>query len=463
MTTRAATWGLVSSVTIAGFVVLSVTPEAGPSRFGFSDRVERHMFPEVTSGPAEPTWSPDGQWIAFSMQGDLWKIPVAGGEAIALTKGPWYYFEPEWSPDGRSIAFTIDTGGNLDIGVVSADGGAVDRLTTETAVDLQPTWSRDSRAVYFVSSRNRGFDILRLELASRAVTPAVAGGGDQIQPAVSPDGRTLAYVSSVSGRLGTGGIWTRLIDATETTQPALVLYEESEYRMRPKWMPDGSAFLFGSDERGSNDIALVSARGGNAAVLTADEMGEFSAAPSPDGKSFAFVSNRSGPMTLYVAPIGGGPVSSWRAIRIASRRAMVPTGRLRGRIVGPDGKPMPGRVQLVASDGRAYAPEAGFPRVMAATETHYFHTTGEFEVIVPAGEAQIEALRGFEFQPARTSVNVRADASVDATLSWRACFRRSSSAAWAQARLAASAAAAYPLPRRSFPARSRARKCRAPR
>ena len=37
---------------------------AGPNRFGFSDRVERHMFPEVTTGPAEPAWSPDGQWLA---------------------------------------------------------------------------------------------------------------------------------------------------------------------------------------------------------------------------------------------------------------------------------------------------------------------------------------------------------------------------------------------------------------
>src|SRR5262245_32527487 len=122
MTRTRATAGIVA-LAIAGVVL-----DAGPSRFGFSDRVERHLFPEVTTGPSEPAWSPDGQWIAFSMQGDIWKVPAAGGEAIALTKGPWYYFEPDWSPDGNSIAFTMDTGGNLDIGMVGANGGEVTRL-----------------------------------------------------------------------------------------------------------------------------------------------------------------------------------------------------------------------------------------------------------------------------------------------------------------------------------------------
>jgi len=402
-------------------VAATVTVWTGPSRFGFSDRIERHLFPEVTTGPAEPAWSPDGQWIAFAMQGDIWKVPAAGGDAVALTRGPYYHFEPEWSPDGQLIAFSMDTGGNLDLGVIPAEGGAVRRVTSTPSVEISPAWGRDSRDLYFTGARGRGFDIFRLRMADGAVSPVVADPGDQIHPSISPDGRTIAYVSPVSGRLGTGGIWTRpLGDAAEgsgaAAAPVLVHYEESEYRTRPRWMPDGKAFLYGSDAMGSNDIAVVPVAGGNPVVLTNDPMGEFSAAPSPDGASFAFISNRTGPMTLFVAPGGGGPVSSWRRVDLRSRRAAAPTGRVRGRVLGLAGRPVPARIQLLASDGRAYAPDDGFARVIAVSETHYFHTSGEFEVTVPAGAVRIEALRGFEFTPASLSVDVAAGGVATASL-----------------------------------------------
>src|SRR5262249_11228017 len=157
--------------------------------------------------------------------------------------------------------FTMDTDGNLDVGVVSADGRAATRLTDAREVDLEPAWSRDSQDLYFVSARGgRGFDIFNMHVADPVVTPVMSDPVDPTQPAVPPGGLTLACVSPVKGKLGTGGICTGPLDGGT---PTLVHYEESESRMRPHWTPDGNAFLYDSDDMGSNDVAIVPATGGN--------------------------------------------------------------------------------------------------------------------------------------------------------------------------------------------------------
>src|SRR5439155_24559217 len=97
-----------------------IAVSAGPLRYrplGFNQiRIEGHLLPAVTTGPLDPAWSPDGRWLAFSMKGDVWKIPAGGGEAIALTQGAGYYLEPAWSPDGTKIGVSMAIDGNLDIG-----------------------------------------------------------------------------------------------------------------------------------------------------------------------------------------------------------------------------------------------------------------------------------------------------------------------------------------------------------
>ena len=387
-------------------------------------RVDFHLLPAVSTGPLDPDWSPDGSTLAIAMRGDVWTLPASGGTAVAVTQGPHYYSEPAFSPDGKFIALTMDRDGNLDVGIVPADGGAIEILTRDAADDFAPAWSKDGRLVYFVTRRGGDLDILAFDRESREITAIVDGPGHQFQPAVSPDGKSLAYVGRVDGRLGSGGIWVKPLPDGD---PVLVHYEESSYRMKPRWSADGASIFYVSDAAGTNDVARVPASGGNRVRITEHGGDEFDAAPAPDGSRIAFVSNEAGPTRLFIADADGGRRAAWRLIDTGDRDPGVPTGSLRGRVLGPDGQPMPARLMLKASDGRAYTADGGFHRMVPATRVHYQHTDGRFEIEVPAGRTHVEAMRGFEFKPAHARIDVPAGgvATVDLRLQRTSVARQS--------------------------------------
>jgi tRNA A-37 threonylcarbamoyl transferase component Bud32 len=82
---------------------------------------------QITSGDThdqEAEWSPDGQWIAFYRDCDLWRIRPDGSDGQPLLVSEEYCTEiPVWSPDSRQIAFLYFQGGYArGIWVVDADG-----------------------------------------------------------------------------------------------------------------------------------------------------------------------------------------------------------------------------------------------------------------------------------------------------------------------------------------------------
>ena len=99
----------------------------------------------------EPTWSPDGRFIAYSSDRggkfDIWVQPVSGGNPIQVTKGPGQNWQPDWSPDGKYIAYRSEAGDG-GIFVIPAFGGA--GLERKIAIfGYQPRWSPDSSQVLF--------------------------------------------------------------------------------------------------------------------------------------------------------------------------------------------------------------------------------------------------------------------------------------------------------------------------
>src|SRR5215472_12235911 len=99
----------------------------------------------------EPTWSPDGRYIAYSSdrggKTDIWVQQVSGGDPIQITKGPGHHWQPDWSPDGKFIAYRSEEGDG-GIYVVPALGGA--GLERKIApFGYHPQWSPNSLQVLF--------------------------------------------------------------------------------------------------------------------------------------------------------------------------------------------------------------------------------------------------------------------------------------------------------------------------
>ena len=100
-----------------------------------------------------PSWSPDGQRIAFySYRDENWEIYVMnadGSGQTRLTDNPARDIRPSWSPDGRHIAFSSDRDDPdpddidriMSIYVMNVDGSDETRLTDNSATDHASDWS----------------------------------------------------------------------------------------------------------------------------------------------------------------------------------------------------------------------------------------------------------------------------------------------------------------------------------
>ncbi len=149
-----------------------------------------------------PALSPDGQTIVFSYQGDLYRVPAAGGQALPLTVHESYDYMPVWSHDGKSIAFASDRYGNFDVFVMPATGGEAKRLTFHSASDLPSDFTTDNKRVIFSSARTDDAQNAQfpLGLLGELYSVPVTGGRAQMEMSTpaeyarfSRDGKQLIY------------------------------------------------------------------------------------------------------------------------------------------------------------------------------------------------------------------------------------------------------------------------------
>ena len=117
---------------------------------------------DVRSG----TWmnldvSPSGDQIVFDLLGDLYLLPIEGGQATSITNGLAWDMQPTFSPDGSHIAFTSDRAGGDNIWTIGVSDGVLRQVTDESfRLMNNPAWHPGGKRLvakkHFATSRSLG-------------------------------------------------------------------------------------------------------------------------------------------------------------------------------------------------------------------------------------------------------------------------------------------------------------------
>ena len=247
------------------------------------------------------TFSPDGRFIAYASDRagnfDIWVQPVAGGDAVQITKSPEPDTQPAWSPDGSTIAFRSERDGG-GVFLVPALGGQERKLASE---GVYPRWSPDGSQVLLQSGAwwnapdSIALVVVRPGEAARPILADFVKGGRFFWAGWHPDGRI-----SVIGRHRTlgGGFFTVSPAGGEPVKsepaPALASLVNSLDVYGFTWMPDGRHVIFeAAQSAGLMNLWRIAVEGDKLTWSAADRLTtgatrDIGAARSPDGKRLAY-------------------------------------------------------------------------------------------------------------------------------------------------------------------------------
>ncbi len=153
-----------------------------------------------------PSWSPDGQYIAFGVgrffdrpvkPGQLAMIRPDGSDLKMLTHGEASSGFPSWSPDGKRIVYRVMGKGEQGLRLLSLEDGRITTLTTE--YDTFPVWSPKGDRIAFTSFRDGDYEMYTIRPDGSEVRRLTRTHGNDGHAVWSPDGQWIVFSTSRFG------------------------------------------------------------------------------------------------------------------------------------------------------------------------------------------------------------------------------------------------------------------------
>ncbi len=238
--------------------------------------------------------SPDGQWVAFTVsemnikkdksETRIWMIPSKGGEAIPMTAKGYSASQPRWSPDNKYLSFQASKNdGKTQVWTLNRLGGEAQQLTNITQGVSGHEWSPDGSRLLLRIRDPKPEELTKDKEDDKKPKPYIV---DRLQFKRDYAGYLNRYRTH---------IYTYTPGDTAAVQITSGDFDDSS----PVWSPDGKSIAFVSnrtdnpDGNSNSDIWVVSAdntdKGQTLRQITTNENSDRSPAWSPDGRLITYI------------------------------------------------------------------------------------------------------------------------------------------------------------------------------
>lgn len=292
-----------------------------------------------------PSIAPDGTRVAYVWDGnadnyDIYIKDLKTSGVVRLTDDKQPDIHPAWSPDGREVAFLRRSPSGTEVFVKSAGGGAehpVGAIRDTSGLWASenpfsgcqsPTWTPDGRQLLLTDGlgKDYGAGLVLLSVDSGTEKPLTSPRpqDEDCYPRFSQDGKRIAFVRYISH--GAGEIFTMAADGTDLKQ----LTTDHRNVRGVDWASDGWHLIFASNRRGSYELREIDRNGGESQPLPSDTASASEPAISRIGNWMAFVESDEN-WNIWRVPIQNGHIGS-------PKRFLASQGHNHSPSFSPDGR-----------------------------------------------------------------------------------------------------------------------------